>query len=160
MQPPAADIASVGEQLDKDAAQLETDAAKLAELRDDLAKKTCELAQQLAAKEAELKVKVKTGLTVHVPGVGAWLDSIVEALCLANCIVEAQYLVSPHFPYCPVGTGGAFPEETQPECGYWVGKTCATPLRGPLDIGIKIPGEPVFTRSRLEVAGWIPARNE
>ena len=71
MQPPAADVASLGQQLDKNAANLETDAANLAELRADLAKKTCELAQQLASKEAELKVKVKVGLTVHVPGVGA-----------------------------------------------------------------------------------------
>ena len=48
-----------------------------------------------------------------------------------------------------------FPEHKAPKCGYWVGKTCATSRGGTGDIGIHIEGEPIFTRSMEEVAGWL-----
>ena len=49
----------------------------------------------------------------------------------------------------------AFPDESEPEMGYWVGKTVRTTLGGAADIGIKIVGEPIFTRPISEVAIWV-----
>lgn len=45
-------------------------------------------------------------------------------------------------------------EEPTPE-GYWVGKTVVTRMGGTGDIGIKVPGEPIFTRPLSEVAAWV-----
>jgi hypothetical protein len=49
----------------------------------------------------------------------------------------------------------AFPDEEEPPGRYWEGKTVVTRLGGKGDIGIKIIGEPVFTRPFTEVAGWV-----
>ena len=48
-----------------------------------------------------------------------------------------------------------FPDEPEPEGGFWMGKTVRTLLGGTGDIGISIEGEEVFTRPRAEVLDWI-----
>ena len=52
-----------------------------------------------------------------------------------------------------------FPNEEAPADGYWVGKTVNTKAGGAADIGIKVGGEPVFTRSRAEVQHWLVSNN-
>ena len=56
-------------------------------------------------------------------------------------------------------TARTFPDEAQPLCGYWVGKTVSAPgLGGTDDIGIQCEGDDyIFTRPRMEVAAWIIA---
>jgi hypothetical protein len=49
----------------------------------------------------------------------------------------------------------AFPDEDEPENGFWPGKTVRTNAGGPLDVGILIDGEEVFTRPMTEVALWV-----
>ena len=49
----------------------------------------------------------------------------------------------------------AFPNEDMPPNGYWIGKTVTTNKGGTGDIGIKVPGEPVFTRPKTEVINWL-----
>ena len=52
--------------------------------------------------------------------------------------------------------GATFPDEIQPECGYWVGKTVSTSLGGTDDIGVLCEGDDyVFTRPKVEVATWL-----
>jgi len=55
-----------------------------------------------------------------------------------------------------------FPWEDVPEGGYWTGKTVSTSKGGTGDIGIKLPGEEVFTHPRIVVSGWLapPAPEE
>ena len=49
-----------------------------------------------------------------------------------------------------------FPDEPEPEGGFWIGQTVATRLGGLGDIGIQVPGDDeIFTRPRAEVAQWI-----
>ena len=48
-----------------------------------------------------------------------------------------------------------FPEEPEPEGGFWIGHTVRTNLGGLGDVGISIAGEAIFTRPRLEVAHWV-----
>ena len=48
-----------------------------------------------------------------------------------------------------------FPDEPEPEGGVWMGKTVSTSQGGTGDIGISIPGEEIFTRSRAEVQHWL-----
>ena len=48
-----------------------------------------------------------------------------------------------------------FPDEEPPAVGYWVGKTVSTRAGGAADIGIKVDGEPLFTRPRSEVVDWL-----
>ena len=54
----------------------------------------------------------------------------------------------------------AFPDEAAPPEGYWVGKVCKTKKGGMGDVGIRIEGEDIFTRSRLEVVKWLPGALE
>ena len=42
-----------------------------------------------------------------------------------------------------------------PPIGYWEGQTCRTGLGGKDDVGIKIPGEQIFTRPKKEVSAWV-----
>ena len=49
----------------------------------------------------------------------------------------------------------AFPDESAPEIGFWIGRTVRTKAGGEGDVGIKIDGEPVFTWPMEEVAGWV-----
>ena len=49
----------------------------------------------------------------------------------------------------------AFPDEDEPENGFWEGKTVRTKAGGPLDVGILIEGEEVFTWPMVEVATWV-----
>ena len=63
---------------------------------------------------------------------------------------------------CKIGTRVAiphsvFPEEAEPAGGCWMGKIVKTSLGGNGDVGILSDGEPVFTRSRIEVADWVVA---
>jgi hypothetical protein len=52
--------------------------------------------------------------------------------------------------------GSIFPQEPQPDCGYWVGKTVATRNGGTEDVGIKCQGDDyIFTRPKEEVAQWL-----
>ena len=48
-----------------------------------------------------------------------------------------------------------FPEEPSPPCGYWEGKLCRTSVGGLSDIGIRVEGEPIFTRPKFEVVNWL-----
>ena len=57
--------------------------------------------------------------------------------------------VAVHVPY------SAFPDEAEPTDGYWMGKTVLTKKGGTGGVGIKIIGEPVFTRPAAEVASWV-----
>ena len=56
-----------------------------------------------------------------------------------------------HIPHC------VFPDEIQPEGGYWVAKAVRTPKGGAFDVGILILGEEIFTRPMFEVASWVVA---
>ena len=49
----------------------------------------------------------------------------------------------------------AFPDYEAPEEGYWEGKTAYTKKGGTGDIGIKIPGETIFTVSMEVAKGWL-----
>ena len=49
----------------------------------------------------------------------------------------------------------AFPDDQPPAEGYWTGKTCNTKKGGAGDIGIKIPGEDIFTVPKEKAASWM-----
>ena len=63
--------------------------------------------------------------------------------------VSVKVGVVVHIPH------SVFPEEERPQLGYWVGKTVKTNLGGMSDIGIKVVGDPIFTRPMCEVADWV-----
>ena len=67
--------------------------------------------------------------------------------CAAGATVAIGVVV--HVPH------SAFPDEVEPMEGYWIGKTVLTKRGGTGDVGIKIFGEPVFTRPVAEVASWV-----
>ena len=67
--------------------------------------------------------------------------------CAAGATVAIGVVV--HVPH------SAFPDEAEPTEGYWIGKTVLTRKGGTGDIGIKISGEPLFTRPTAEVASWV-----
>ena len=50
-----------------------------------------------------------------------------------------------------------FPDEPKPPGGCWMGKLVKTMQGGTGDVGIQIEGEPIFTRPREEVVGWLVA---
>ena len=55
--------------------------------------------------------------------------------------------VTVHIPH------SVFPDEEEPELGYWIGKTVHTSAGGQMDTGILAEGEDeVFTRSMTEVS--------
>ena len=63
---------------------------------------------------------------------------------------------------CKIGRAVAiphavFPDEPEPPGGCWMGKLVKTLQGGTGDVGIHIPGEPIFTRSREEVVHWLVA---
>ena len=47
----------------------------------------------------------------------------------------------------------AFPEEDEPNGGFWMGKIVKTAQGGTGDVGIHIEGEPIFTRP-LPAHAW------
>jgi hypothetical protein len=67
--------------------------------------------------------------------------------CAAGATVAIGVVV--HVPH------SAFPDEAEPMEGYWIGMTVLTRRGGKGDVGIKILGEPVFTRPVAEVASWV-----
>ena len=48
-----------------------------------------------------------------------------------------------------------FPKDKPPKEGFWTGKIVNTKKRGEDDAGIRIADEDIFTRPKLEVAGWL-----
>ena len=76
------------------------------------------------------------------------VDSSDEELPAVKC-AKVKMGRSVHVPH------SAFPDEEEPELGYWIGKTVRCKSGGDADIGIKIPGEQVFTWPLSEVAAWV-----
>ena len=48
-----------------------------------------------------------------------------------------------------------FPKDKPPKEGFWTGKVVYTKNGGENDAGIRIADEDIFTRPKLEVAGWL-----
>ena len=68
---------------------------------------------------------------------------------LAEVLCHVKINKTVHVP------ASAFPDYEAPPEGYWVGKTCRTKQGGCADIGINIPGEPIFTIAMTTAAKWL-----
>lgn len=51
----------------------------------------------------------------------------------------------------------AFPNDPAPPAGYWIGKLCRTKQGGTSDMGVHIPGEPIFTQPMATLVAWLPS---
>ena len=68
---------------------------------------------------------------------------------IINALEQVKVGKIVHIPHA------VFPDEPMPPNGFWVGKLCHTHLGGMGDIGVHVDGEEIFTRSRVEVSGWL-----
>ena len=98
---------------------------------------------------------------------------IVNALCAQadspsgyekkrQATMEANREVLVLIEKCKIGAAVAiphsvFPDEPEPDGGFWQGKLVRTSQGGTTDVGIQIDGEPIFTHPLAEAVEWLVA---